>query len=33
MFSLALIKPQPNQWKSTADFFHTAGVGFNRGFM
>jgi Lon protease-like protein len=30
MFSVALIKPQRTQWKSTADFFHTAGVGLIR---
>jgi Lon protease-like protein len=30
MFSVALIKPQRSQWKSTDDFFHTAGVGLIR---
>jgi Lon protease-like protein len=30
MFSVALIKPQRNQWKSTDDFFHLAGVGLIR---
>ena len=30
MFSVALIKPQRTQWKSTDDFFHTAGVGLIR---
>ena len=30
MFSVALIKPQRNQWKSTDDFFHVAGVGLIR---
>jgi Lon protease-like protein len=30
MFCVALIKPQRNQWESTADFFHTAGVGLIR---
>jgi len=30
MFSVALIKPQRSQWKSTDDFFHFAGVGLIR---
>jgi Lon protease-like protein len=30
MFSVALMKPQRSQWKSTADFFHVAGVGLIR---
>jgi Lon protease-like protein len=30
MFSVALIKPQRSQWKSTGDFFHVAGVGLIR---
>jgi Lon protease-like protein len=30
MFSIALIKPQRSQWKSTDDFFHIAGVGLIR---
>ena len=30
MFSVALIKPQRNQWKSIDDFFHVAGVGLIR---
>src|SRR3954470_16284947 len=30
MFSVALIRPQRNQWKSTDDFFHVAGVGLIR---
>jgi Lon protease-like protein len=30
MFSVALIKPQRSQWKSTEDFFHTAGLGLIR---
>jgi Lon protease-like protein len=30
MFSVALIKPQRSQWKSTDDFFHVAGVGLIR---
>src|SRR5256714_15206833 len=30
MFSVALIKPQRNQWKTTDDFFHVAGVGLIR---
>ena len=30
MFSVALLKPQRTQWKSTADFFHVAGVGLIR---
>src|SRR5438477_8408043 len=30
MFSVALIKPQRSQWKSTEDFFHIAGVGLIR---
>ena len=30
MFSVALLKPQRTQWKSTADFFHIAGVGLIR---
>src|SRR5256885_10276193 len=30
MFSVALIKPQRSQWKSTDDFFHIAGVGLIR---
>src|SRR5438046_4664653 len=30
MFSVALIKPQRNQWKTTDDFFHLAGVGLIR---
>src|SRR3954463_2062920 len=30
MFSVALIKPQRAQWKSTDDFFHVAGVGLIR---
>jgi Lon protease-like protein len=30
MFSVALIKPQRSQWKSTDDFFQVAGVGLIR---
>ena len=30
MFSVALIKPQRPQWKTTDDFFHIAGVGLIR---
>jgi ATP-dependent Lon protease len=30
MFSVALLKPQRNDWRSPADFFHVAGVGFIR---
>src|SRR6059058_1706523 len=30
MFSVALIRPQRSQWKSTDDFFHVAGVGLIR---
>ena len=30
MFSVALLKPQRNQWKSTGDFFAVAGVGLIR---
>ena len=30
MFSVALIKPQRSQWKTTDDFFHVAGVGLIR---
>jgi len=30
MFSVALIKPQRSQWKSTDDFFHVAGIGLIR---
>jgi Lon protease-like protein len=30
MFCVALVKPERTQWKSTADFFHTAGVGLIR---
>jgi Lon protease-like protein len=30
MFSVALIKPQRTQWKTTDDFFHVAGVGLIR---
>src|ERR1700730_13700037 len=30
MFSVALIKPQRTQWKSTEDFCHIAGVGLIR---
>ncbi len=30
MFSVALLKPQRSQWKSTDDFFHIAGVGLIR---
>src|SRR5213595_3124437 len=30
MFSVALIRPQRNQWKSTEDFFDVAGVGLIR---
>lgn len=30
MFSVALIKPQRSQWKSTSDFFHVAGLGLIR---
>jgi ATP-dependent Lon protease len=30
IFSVALIKPQRNQWKSTDDFFPVAGVGLIR---
>jgi Lon protease-like protein len=30
MFSVALLKPQRNQWNSTDDFFHVAGVGLIR---
>src|SRR2546430_1072631 len=30
MFSVALIKPQRNQWRTTDDFFQTAGVGLIR---
>jgi Lon protease-like protein len=30
MFCVALIKPQRAEWKSTADFFHVAGIGLIR---
>ena len=30
MFSVALVKPQRTEWKSTGDFFHIAGVGLIR---
>jgi Lon protease-like protein len=30
MFSVALLKPQRSQWKTTDDFFHVAGVGLIR---
>jgi Lon protease-like protein len=30
MFCVALVKPERAQWKSTGDFFHTAGVGLIR---
>jgi Lon protease-like protein len=30
MFSVALVKPQRSQWKSSGDFFHVAGVGLIR---
>src|SRR2546423_8626434 len=30
MFSVAVIKPQPAQWKTTDDFFHIAGIGLIR---
>ena len=30
MFSVALIKPQRAQWKTTDDFFHIAGIGLIR---
>src|SRR5437868_14801503 len=30
MFSVALIKPQRTQWKTTDDFFHVAGIGLIR---
>ena len=30
MFCVALVKPERVQWKSTGDFFHTAGVGLIR---
>jgi Lon protease-like protein len=30
MFCIALIKPERAQWKSTADFFHIAGLGLIR---
>jgi Lon protease-like protein len=30
MFSVALINPRRSQWKSTADFFHVAGIGLIR---
>ena len=30
MFSVALIKPQRTQWKTTDDFFHIAGIGLIR---
>jgi Lon protease-like protein len=30
MFSVALLKPQRNQWKSTRDFFPVAGLGLIR---
>jgi Lon protease-like protein len=30
MLSVALIKPQRSQWKTTNDFFHVAGVGLIR---
>ena len=30
MFSVALIKPQRAQWKTTDDFFHVAGIGLIR---
>jgi Lon protease-like protein len=30
MFCVALVKPQRAQWKSTADFFHVAGIGLIR---
>ena len=30
MFSVALVKPQRSQWKSTEDFYHVAGLGLIR---
>src|SRR4051812_49357520 len=30
MFSVALVKPERSQWKSSGDFFHVAGVGLIR---
>jgi Lon protease-like protein len=30
MFCVALVKPPRAQWKSTGDFFHTAGIGLIR---
>jgi len=30
MFCVALVKPERGQWKSTQDFFHTAGIGLIR---
>lgn len=30
MFSVALVKPQRTEWKSTGDFFHVAGIGLIR---
>ena len=30
MFSVALVKPQRSQWKSSGDFFHVAGIGLIR---
>src|ERR1700704_3796789 len=30
MFCVALVKPERVHWKSTGDFFHTAGVGLIR---
>jgi Lon protease-like protein len=30
MFSVALLKPQRNQWSTTDDFFHIAGIGLIR---
>ena len=30
MFAVALLKPQRNDWRSTDDFFHLAGVGLIR---
>ena len=30
MFSVALVKPQRTEWKSTGDFFHIAGIGLIR---
>ena len=33
IFSVALVKPDRNEWESTADFFHVAGVGLIRAWV